>query len=71
MVLTMLPQWFHELATLGTLAIAAAWLTLHWLRIGKPRGAQPGCARCDHNAVAAGTGATGPGVRSKQLRVIG
>lgn len=68
MVAAMLPLWFHEIATLTTLGLAAGWLVVHWLRVAKPRGGQLGCARCDHNALAP----PGPaaGVRSKQLRVI-
>lgn len=67
-----LPTWFHELATLATLAVAAAWLTVHWLRVGKPRGSRA-CARCEHNALGpapAATTTTSRGVRSKQLRVL-
>ncbi|WP_106093667.1 hypothetical protein [Enhygromyxa salina] len=68
----LLPQWVHELATLATLGLAAGWLAFHWLRIGKPRGAQPGCARCDHNARGSDAGGSGEGtgIRSKRLRVI-
>ncbi|KIG18958.1 hypothetical protein DB30_06569 [Enhygromyxa salina] len=68
-----LPQWFHELATLTTLGVASGWLAVHWLRIGKPRGAQPGCARCDHNTLApAREGARhDSAIRSKRLRVVG
>jgi hypothetical protein len=64
-----MPDWAHELAALTTVAAAAVWLVVRWFRIGKPRSTQPGCARCDHNPMAA---ASEPerGIRSKQLHVL-
>jgi hypothetical protein len=66
-----LPQWFHELATMATLAVAAAWLTVHVVRISRPRGSRPGCARCEHNPVSTAAAHEQGGRRSEQLRVIG
>ncbi|HVH99418.1 MAG TPA: hypothetical protein VM869_11920 [Enhygromyxa sp.] len=68
-----MPDWAQDIAAITTVIAAAVWLVLRWLRIGKPRAAQPGCARCEHNVLApqpepAGT-ARG-GVRSSRLRVL-
>jgi hypothetical protein len=61
------PVWAHELAAIVTVLAAAVWLLVRWLRIGKPRGSDPGCARCEHNPIVS---APERGVRSKQLRVL-
>lgn len=71
-----LPQWFHELATLTTLGLAAGWLVAQWLRvasgrIGQAGKTEPGCARCDRNPLpASAPPRAGSGRRSKQLRVL-
>ncbi|HLT37245.1 MAG TPA: hypothetical protein VK034_13220 [Enhygromyxa sp.] len=64
-----MPDWAQELAAIVTVLVAAAYLLVRWLKIGKPRASAPGCARCDHNPIAA---APEPprGVRSRQLRVL-
>lgn len=68
----MLPDSLHDPAALATVALAAVWLVVHWLRIGRPEAAQRGCSRCDHNLLEPGSSPPAAGgVRSKQLRVIG
>jgi hypothetical protein len=61
------PSWLHELAAIATLALAVVWLVVRWLRVGKPRGDQLGCSRCDRGGAGQGQG---QGVRSARLRVI-
>jgi hypothetical protein len=63
------PDWAQELAAITTVAAAAVWLLVRWLRIGKPRETTQGCARCDHNPMAPEP-EPDRGVRSKQLRVL-
>ncbi|MFO7566500.1 MAG: hypothetical protein R6X02_27910 [Enhygromyxa sp.] len=63
------PDWAQELAAITTVLAAAVWLLVRWLQIGKPRGGDIGCARCDHNPMSSAP-APERGVRSKQLRVL-
>ena len=64
-----MPDWAQDIAAITTVLAAAVWLAVRWLRIGKPRSSDLGCARCDHNVMAR---APEPerGVRSEQLRVL-
>lgn len=64
-----MPDWAQDFAAITTVVAAAVWLVIRWLRIGKPRATDLGCARCDHNALASAP-APDRGVRSKQLRVL-
>lgn len=61
-------DWAQDTAAIATVIAAALWLLFHWFRIGKPRGAQPGCARCEHNVLVEPEPQSGR--RSKLLRVL-
>ena len=65
----MVPDWAQDFAAITTVLVAAVWLLVRWLRIGKPRASEPGCARCEHSVLAPEP-ASERGVRSKQLRVL-
>lgn len=68
-----MPAWMQELAALATVSAAAVWLVVHWLKIGRGREVQPGCARCDRNALPPGPAPraqAGGGRRSRALRVL-
>jgi hypothetical protein len=62
------PDWAQDFAAITTVLAAAVWLLVRWFRIGKPREATPGCARCEHNPIAQPEPERG--VRSKHLRVL-
>lgn len=66
----MIPDWLQDPAALATVALAVVWLAVHWLRIGKPRGSQAGCSRCESNPSATDLALGPSAVRSKQLRII-
>ncbi len=68
LALLVMPFWLHETLALTGVGIAAAWLVVRLVQIGRPRSA--GCARCAH----AGSPASPPtptGIRSARLRVLG
>jgi len=65
-----LPTWLHELASALTVTAAGMWLVWRWFRIGRPRGATPGCARCANNPGPGATALPVTGIRSPGLRVL-
>jgi hypothetical protein len=65
--MTELPAWLHEVLALGGVLIAASWLIVRLVQVGRPR--EAGCSRCEHAPAAVSSNTTG--IRSKRLRVLG
>lgn len=66
----LLPTWLHETLALTGVGLAAIWLIVRLVQIGRPRAS--GCARCEHaiEALPAHTSPPTRAVRSERLRVI-
>jgi hypothetical protein len=61
-----LPSWLHETLAIAGVLVAASWLIVRLVQVGRPRA--PRCSRCEH---AGETIPPATGIRSKRLRVLG